>query len=115
MALSQRFCQYDDIINLAKLDDTVADGNGVGGYVAEMVSGGGAIKLLINDSTASNSPGFGVKSNGTSTTIVLNGVTVTNNNVGLTTLNSGVLASYSNNSVTGNGTDGAPTTTVAPK
>jgi len=80
-----------------------------------MISGGGAIKLLINDSTASNSPGFGVKSNGTSTTIVLNGVTVTNNNVGLTTLNSGVLASYSNNSVTGNGTDGAPTTTVAPK
>lgn len=98
----------------AELDYVVADGNGGGGYVAETNASGGVVKVLINNSVASNSlAGFGVKSNGA--TITLNSMTVTNNSVGLATANSGVLASYSNNSVTGNTTDGASTTTVTPK
>ena len=93
----------------------IADGNAGVGIAGEMVSGGGAVNLFIDDSVVTNNATFGVKSNGPSATVRITRSSVTNNTTGLSAINSGVLASYSNNNVSGNGTDGAPTTTILPK
>jgi hypothetical protein len=97
------------------LHNVVADGNAGVGFASEMITGGGAVNLFIDESTATNNLTFGVKSNGASSTIRLTRSTVTNNATGLSAINSGVLASYSNNNVSGNGTDGVSTTTILPK
>jgi hypothetical protein len=47
--------------------------------------------------------------------IALSNTQVSGNGTGLMSVNGGVLASFQNNYVIGNGTDGAPTTTVTPK
>jgi hypothetical protein len=98
----------------AEVDQVVAAGNGIADFIT-YTPGGGTINMTINDSVASNSPGYGVKSNGAPSTVRLNRVTITNNNEGLVTANGGVLASYGNNAVSGNNVDGAPTTTITAK
>ena len=98
------------------LQNVIADGSTNAGFVAATAATSGAIvNLFLNTVTASNNGGYGIHSVGSNATIRLTGTTVTNNNIGLGTGSSGVLASYSNNNVSGNATDGAPTTTILPK
>jgi hypothetical protein len=97
------------------LYDVVADGSPNAGVVAAYLTGGGAVNMLLDSVVASNNTNFGVKSNGALVTVRMTRSTVTNNGTGLSAINSGVLASNSNNTVAGNGTDGAPTTTFTSK
>jgi hypothetical protein len=60
----------------------------------------------------SESTGIGVLSNGTKATVRLGGNTITGNVVGLKTVDTGVIASFQNNLVVGNGTDGSPNSTL---
>jgi hypothetical protein len=100
-----------------ELHNVVADGGGNAGFVAAATSatGGAVVNMLLDTVTASNNAGYGVHSVGSNATIRLTGSTITNNGIGLGSGSSGVLASYSNNNVSGNTTDGAPTTTILPK
>jgi hypothetical protein len=100
------------------LHQVVADGGANLGFTATTAATGGPlVSLFIDESTASNNVTFGVKSNGSNATIRLTRSTVTNNGTGLSAINSGVLASYVNNNVSGNvgGNDGSSTTTITPK
>ena len=101
-----------------ELNQVVVDGSGNTGMVAVApATGGPLVNLFVDNSTSSNNIGFGVRSVGANATVRLTRSTVTNNTTGLGTSSSGVLASYSNNNVSGNigGSDGAPTTTISPK
>ena len=94
-------------------NDVTVDGSGGPGIVA--ATGSTIVNLMVDEVTSSNNASFGIRSVGAGATVRLTRSTVTNNGTGLASLSSGVLASYSNNNVSGNATDGAPTTTIAPK
>ena len=73
---------------------------------------------MMLDRVAATGNGTGIEADSSSQGvggIALSNTTVTGNGTGLSSVNGGVLASYQNNDVIGNGTDGAPTTTVTPK
>ena len=97
--------------------DSVASGNSHIGIVARSIVGGSNTIMML-DRVAATSNGTGIEADGSNQGaggVVLSNTTVTGNGTGLSSINGGVLASYQNNDVIGNGTDGAPTTTVTPK
>ena len=63
-------------------------------------------------SFVSQATAAGVRSDGASSQVRLSDNVVTRNNVGLQVVNNGKIFSFGNNAVHGNGTDGAPTSTV---
>ena len=100
------------VINMT-VRESVAAGNTSNGIVATGNSAGPAIIMKVDRSTSShNAAGFGVIADGPKTTIRLNNSTVSGNIKGIGASNGGVLASYMNNDVDGNSTDGSPTTII---
>jgi|HubBroStandDraft_1064217.scaffolds.fasta_scaffold00390_9 hypothetical protein len=96
------------------ISDSVADSSGNSGIVGSTsATGGGIINLTIQNSTASNNGSFGVHSEGANSTVRLTGSTITGNATGVGTVNNAVLASFGNNSISGNTTNGAPTASIS--
>lgn len=93
----------------ATVFDSVAAGNSFSGFTGTMSAGGAVVDLTIDRSVSANNGTTGVAAGGSLTTVRFSNMTVTGNGTGLLAVNSGVLASYSNNQVDGNTTDGAPT------
>jgi hypothetical protein len=93
--------------------NSVASANGGLGIQALSVSP--AISVMVDTTTVANNTTFGVRAQGSAATVRLTNSTVTGNGTGLGASASGTLASYSNNNVSGNSTDGAPTTTITAK
>ena len=90
--------------------DSTASGNMNNGFVAMAASR--HADLTISDSVSSLNGAVGVYSGALSTARISN-MTISGNNVGLQSASGGVIASFGNNSVTGNKTsDGIPTVTV---
>ena len=94
----------------ATVRDSVATGNGTNGYVA--YSAGGLASLMLERSVASDNTNNGVSAMGANATIRLSNMTVVANGTGLNP-SGGAILSFGNNSLGGNGTDGAPTGTIA--
>jgi hypothetical protein len=104
------------VVNVA-VRDSVASGNRSIGVLAKSQVGGPNVVMTL-DHVAATSNGVGIEADGSDMGaggIALSNTQVSGNGTGLMSMNGGVLASFQNNYVIGNGTDGAPTTTVAPK
>jgi hypothetical protein len=104
------------VINVA-VRDSVASGNSNAGIVARSQVGGPNVVMTL-DHVAATSNGVGIEADGSDMGaggVALSNTQVSGNGTGLSSVNGGVLVSFQNNYVIGNGTDGAPTTTVAPK
>jgi hypothetical protein len=96
---------------------SVASGNSGVGILAKPQVGGPNVVMTL-DHVAATSNGIGIEADGSDMGaggIALSNTQVSGNVTGLLSMNGGVLASFQNNYVIGNGTDGASTTTVAPK
>jgi hypothetical protein len=93
--------------------DSMVAGTQGGGFFATD-NNQAATRLVIERSAAINN-GTGILSAVSSLmTVILTDSTVTGNGTGLSVFG-GVIASFGNNRIAGNGTDGAPTTTIAPR
>jgi len=104
------------VVNIA-VRDSVASGNGGIGILAKSQVGGPNVVMTL-DHVAATSNGVGIEADGSDMGaggVALSNAQVSGNGTGLMSVNGGVLVSFGNNYVIGNGTDGAPTTTVAPK
>jgi hypothetical protein len=104
------------VVNIA-VHDSVASGNSNVGIFARSQVGGPNVIMTL-DHVAATSNGTGVQADGSDMGaggIAFSNTQVSGNGQGLLSTLGGVLASFGNNYVIGNGTDGAPTTTVAPK
>jgi hypothetical protein len=104
------------VVNVA-VRDSVASGNGGAGILAKSQVGGPNVIMTL-DHVAATSNGIGIEADGSDIGaggIALSNTQVSGNGTGLMSANGGVPVSFGNNYVIGNGTDGAPTTTVAPK
>jgi len=88
--------------------DSLASGNSFSGFTATTPGGGAAVALMIDRSVSANNGTTGIAVSGTLGTVRLANSTVTGNGTGLQALSSGTLASYGNNQVNGNASDGAP-------
>jgi hypothetical protein len=93
--------------------DSEFNGSGAAGIHA--ISATAATNVMVDNAVVSNNATFGVRAQQAATFVRLTNSTVTGNATGLAFSASGTLASFSNNSVNGNGTDGAPSTTVTYK
>ena len=92
--------------------ESLATNNTQDGIVAAP-SGSGPVAVMVEHSRSVNN-GYGVRSFGAGTTVLLNNSTITGNGSGLA-FSGGVLGSYGTNTVDKNSTDGAPSKTFAPK
>jgi len=98
------------------LHNVIVDSSGAAGVTAvTATTGGPAVNVMMDESSATNNVGVGVRAQGATATVRMTRSTVTNNAQGLQSVMGGVIASYANNNVSGNGVDGAPTTTIAPQ
>jgi hypothetical protein len=116
VANAQRSSGSGTVVNIA-VRDSVASGNGGIGILARSQVGGPNVVMTL-DHVAATSNGIGIEADGSDMGaggIALSNTQVSGNGTGLVAVNGGVLVSFGNNYVIGNGTDGAPTTTVAPK
>jgi len=78
-----------------------------------IVSNGSASNVFITDTVSSNNAG-GLNAIGAGVVARVNRSSFFNNGLGFQPLSGGQIQSYGNNNVNGNGTDGAPTSTIAP-
>lgn len=88
--------------------DSVAAGNSFSGFTGTMSAGGAVVDLSIDRSVSANNGTTGVAAGGSLTTVRISNMTINGNGTGLQSVSSGVLASYANNQVDGNTSDGAP-------
>ena len=93
----------------ATVQNSVASGNGSAGFLAE--NGG---EINIENCVAANN-GTGIESDGAGTTTRVSDTTVTDNGNGLVAMTTGALLSRGNNTVEGNTTNGAFTSTYTAK
>lgn len=96
--------------------DSDASGNLNNGWLA--ISGGTAAVLSLDRCTGSNNrnatnTSAGVQSNGSAALVNLANTSLFNNNLGILSVSSGQIISFGNNQNTNNGTNGAPTSTIA--
>ena len=112
-----RFQSYQNLFGVRGEDrsnttvfNTVVASSTANGYVA--FSAGTATNLFLESSVASNNATNGINSTGAAATIRLSNMTITGNNVGLTNVSGGAIISFGNNKNAGNGTNGAPTSTI---
>jgi len=94
--------------------DSLASGNSFSGFTATTGPGGAPVGLTIDRSVSANNGTTGVAAGGALAVIRLSNSTVTGNGTGLLAVNGGTLASYVNNQVHGNSTDGAPNAFLNP-
>ena len=94
---------------IVSIGDTRIDGNDAGMLVKVPASTGNARVMLSNSSVSLNT-GQGVLVNGGTVgtaTIRIGNTAITGNGTGLQALNNGIISSYGNNRLDGNGVDGA--------
>ena len=92
--------------------NSLAMDNGGTGFGAQTEApNNGVVTLTVENSTATGNAGFGVHSTGANSTVYISGTNITQNadGVGTTTSN---LISLGNNSMVGNGSNGAPTSSA---
>jgi hypothetical protein len=77
-------------------------GNGFGVF-----SGGVAVQMLVDESTATGNGNTGIVANGMGATVRFTRSTISNNTTGVLFVSSGVAASYGTNSIDGNGSPGS--------
>jgi hypothetical protein len=73
-----------------------------------LATAGGTLNLMVEHSTVSNNLNTGVLSTGASSTVRIANSVITGNATGVGTSGSGVLRSFKNNAIKGNGADGTP-------
>jgi len=96
----------------ATLRDSTSAGGGIGVFVQEP-SGGGSTNVMIDRcAIVNNSTGVSATNDAI---IRIGDSTVTGNSLGLSSDSGGQILSYETNKVDGNGTNGAPTGTIAMK
>jgi hypothetical protein len=93
---------------------TISSGSTYGIGIMVFEGGGGKTKVMV-DRTASINNMTGIRASGPGAIVHLGESTVHGNVLGLEVDNGGVIASYGTNKVSGNGTDGNPTSTIAYK
>jgi hypothetical protein len=91
-------------VTMSVRDSTIANNtnNGVTSLATSLVN------LMIDRATISNNLGTGVLSSGASSGVRLNNSMVTGNGTGVATAAGGILKSYKNNAINGNGVEGTP-------
>ncbi len=94
--------------------ETVASHNVSQGFTAVTIPGGAGVMMVIDRSASILNAMDGVRVNGAGANVVIGASTVTGNATGLNSFNGGAIFSYQDNSVTGNTTNGAPTSVVNP-
>jgi hypothetical protein len=92
--------------------DTTATGNAGNAFSAVTVPGFQGINLMLNHTSAFANGTQAVFANGALATVWLSDFTATANGTGLAVANGASIGSHNNNSISGNGTDGAPTAQV---
>ena len=92
------------------VNNSVSSNNAYGGYVAFTPSGGPAVTVIVDSSTASNNASNGLNANGTGATLLVGRSIVSGNATSVATSNGGVLQSYGDNDIAGNTTNTFPTT-----
>jgi hypothetical protein len=96
-----------------ELHDVTVDGASASGIVATSWTSGPAVNIMADEVTSSHNIGYGVRAVGGGKTIFLSRSTITANTVGIGASSGGVIASFSNNRITGNANgDGSPTTVL---
>lgn len=91
--------------------DSVASGSDINGFIA--VSNSAVVEMILENCTASNTnTGTGVRATGANATLRLSNSTVIGNLTGLSVASGASIISFGNNRITGNGTNGAPTSTI---
>ena len=93
--------------------NTVASDNGGDGVLAN--SNGTAVNVTADTVTASYNVTAGIVAQGAGASVKLTRSTATGNHLGISATGGATLASYSNNNINGNTTDGSPSTTIAAK
>ncbi|HWU71001.1 MAG TPA: hypothetical protein VN017_06570 [Pseudoxanthomonas sp.] len=86
--------------------DSTASGAPYHGFVA--LGGGGPVRMMLNRVNSSNNLGEGVRSAGAGALVRISSSVITGNGSGLVT-SGGVIQSYGNNLINGNGVDGTAT------
>ena len=85
-------------------DSTLADNRG-SGITTTATSG---INVMVDRAAISNNFQNGIASGNANSTVRINNSVITGNTTGVASLAGGVLRSYKNNAINGNGTDGTP-------
>jgi hypothetical protein len=99
--------------NRVTLRNDKIDSNGANGVEVQGVAGGGFNAVVNSYNTAiSDNGAAGVLSNGVSATVRISLDSISGNVTGLLATNSGKIISSGNNTISGNNTDGVPTSTV---
>jgi hypothetical protein len=97
-------------MNTTIINTVVAGGSS--GIVATTPGGGATQSVMVSKSASLNNSAFGILVDGSTATVRIGDSTISGNATGVGTINSGVLNSYKNNNVNGNGADGTPITAV---
>ncbi len=108
----------DNVVGVRAKDNTtvsiknsVAAGNALAGFTANQASSG-PISMILDHAVAVNNGTVGVQSNGTGNTIIfISNVTISGNATGLLAAGGAQIVSFGTNNNSGNGTNGAPTST----
>jgi hypothetical protein len=90
--------------------NSVAAGNTNNGFIAN--SWGGTVDVTVENSVSTANGGNGILSTNANATMRLSNVTITDNGIGVLSQGGGVILSFMNNRIKGNGTDGSPTSTI---
>ena len=86
--------------------DSMIAGNAQDGIIATTSSGGAAVGLYVKNTKSVNNA-FGIRSSGTNVTVRVDGSSVIGNGTGLSFSSGAVLATYGNNAVNANASNGA--------
>jgi hypothetical protein len=84
--------------------------NGFGGVIA--LTTASPVNIVLQRVTSANNGSNGINANGSGASVVFGGSIITGNATGILTQNGAVTQSYNNSQVTGNGVNGAPTSTI---
>jgi hypothetical protein len=88
------------------ITDSQFDGNG-NGITAINAAGTNPVAIMLANSTLNNNVGAGLIGNGSSMAIRVKNTTITGNALGITSFGGSTIATYGNNSLIGNPTNGA--------
>jgi len=100
--------------NNVTITNSVSSGN-TGMGIQVITASGVANAVMVDTVTSANNTTFGVRSQVAGSNVTLTRSTVTGNATGIGESGGATLASYGNNNVSGNGTDGSPSTVLTAK
>jgi hypothetical protein len=86
-------------------ESTLADNRGSG---INSIAGNGILLMVDRDTISNNFQNGGVVSSGGNSIVRINAPAITGNATGVSSVGGGVLRSYKNNAINGNGLDGTP-------